>query len=768
MLHVPRGGTTIPAKVKMNTFKRVKENDPIGANRIIGVDTESLTVSGMLKTVLVPYSSTYGDVCQSKPIEGIDDPIEILLDFTMSNFGEKVDRESRVLSRPTKGTRNTIPPVVWVFYNMEYDLQRLFNSESKFFRTLRHGRSEMFIDAGKYRLQIVQCNPSGSAPSFQIIVIDPAAEMVCRIYGIDMWGYWKTGLGNTAKSLGVGEKLSDDVPSEWFQIPLEEWTEEMWDKFTAYAGRDASLTHDIYLATADLLGSFSLAVFNKQGILPSSAPAAAARMAFAMASESEWERPGRDYEQLALDSYHGGYVAMRRRGFVTNLTVADLHSAYPSAMLLLPDPCRAKYIVLEGGVWKDIPTGVRKLGNLGFVRATFKIKECAFPSISKMSKKYTLHQPGVYKRFPISLPELSALFDLGQIDAAEIHGGYIVVGDTDTSFLKKFVEWFYELKETEEREGRKDSAQYLAAKLLMNALYGKLIEIHKPSEPAIEDAYELEEPIVLPPNTRKSRKLFTELAQVYTDHGTKGVFDYSSANVSEYIKMGVQPKSLYDLEHVKLREVLQDEQATAGAYFMPIHASLITSMTRAKLAIALNCFDAVGGDTDSFFTDLQPGTEAWVEAEKQANEYCIRAGVGPLEDQPGLLGYGVEMVGGEGYIAGIKQYTLAADGYKPKLAHHAITDPPGKTTKERKAFCANAVKRLALGESVFYETRSKPRRLRESLKANDGLYGVFVTRVRTVQPKADMRLQFSHKDSYGTIHFKWRDLAEVESTIESP
>lgn len=765
ILRVPRGGDIIEAMVRTHEFKRVKENDPIGADRIIGVDTESLTVSGSLKTVLVPYSSIHGTVSQSKPIETVNDPVEILLDFTIDNFGQKVDRDSRVLSRPSKGTREAILPVVWVFYNMEYDLQRLFNSDSKFFRALRHGRSEVFIEVGKYKLQIVNINPTGSAPSFQLIVIDKDQSKVARIYGIDMWGYWKTGLGPTAKNLGVGEKLSDDIDSSWFQIPLEEWTPGMWDKFTTYAGADSELTRGVYLATAELLGNFSLAVFNRQGILPSSAPAAAARMAFSMASEPEWDRPGLDYEQLALDAYHGGYVGMIVRGYVDHLTVADLHSAYPSAMLLLPDPCRAKYVTIEPGLWTDIPPGYRKLGNLGFVRATFRVKPSRFPAISKTSKKFTLHQPGLHKRFAISLPELSALMDLGQVDEVEVHGGYIVIGPTESSFLKRFVEWFYDLKETEEREGRKNSAVYLAAKLLMNALYGKLIEVHKPQEPPIEDRSDLQKPVVLPPGEKVGRKLFNQLAQAYTTHGTEALFDYSEANVTEHVNLGTKVNSIYDLPHILLKDILQDDTAETGSYFMPIHASLITAMTRAKLAIALNCFEAVGGDTDSFFTRMQPDSEEWKAAEAKASMMCERAGVGPLEDQPGLLGYGIEMIDGSGYIAGIKQYTISGPGYGTKLAHHAITDPPGKDGKERKAFCSNAVRRLSLGESVRYETRSKPRRLRESLLRNDGQYGIFITKIREVSPKLDIRLEATHKDEHGTIHYAWRDLAHVEPEL---
>lgn len=788
VLDVPRGGKTLSVSVAAQSYKKTKENDPIGANRIIGVDTESLTVSGILQTVLVPYSTAFGDYCQSEPINNDIDPITIMLDFTMQHFGEEIDRPSRATYRLKKGTRESITPVLWVFYNLEYDLQRLFNADSGFFRVLRQGRDDMLFNVNKYTVQIVACNPTGSAPSFQMIVSDHAAKRVCRIYGMDMWGYWKTGLGKTAASMNVGEKLSADVPTEWFDIPLDDWTDDMWATFVRYASTDGSLTRGVYIATAELLGSFSKAVFNRVGMLPPSAPAAAARMAFSYASEEEWDRPDKPYEQLALDAYHGGYVGMTRRGYVTGLTVADLHSAYPSAMLLLPDPCRVKFATVAGGMWKEIPPGYRKLGCLGFVRATFTISPALFPSISKTDKRFTLHQPGTYKRFAISLPELSALFDLGQIDQADIHGGYLLIGDSKTSFLRQFVEYFYDIKSKEEERAEKEGTDkntplYLAAKLLMNALYGKLIEVRKPSLPALEHEPDLYENIILPPGFEKRSDNFKMIAQLYVDGGTQALFAYSRRNTALHMEQahitGEPINSVNDLPCMMVHQILQREQATAGAYFMPIYASLITAMTRAKLAIMLNCFDAIGGDTDSVFSRLRYKIDGiksitWIAAEAKANDMAVRAGVGPVEDQPGLLGYGVEMENASGYVAGIKQYTLTADGYKPKLAHHAITDPPdtgwqqqpGKSEAEKKknartAFCSNAVKQLALGHAVTYVTRKKPRRLRESLLRNDGLYGVFVTRERTVTPKEDERLIPVGRDEHQAIVYEWTPLEQM-------
>lgn len=754
VLKVPRGGKRVDTKITVHRHLRTNENDPIGADRVIGIDTESLVVGGKLRTVLTPYSSTLHTFTQEWPTDE-ENPILIPLEYTFAYFSEPIENPSRVKVRFEKGARESLSPVLWVFYNLEYDIQRLFSPESPFFRLIRQSNRDITFQIGTFKFQFAQINPSGSAPSFHLIVTRD--NRAVRIYGMDMWGYWKSGLGNTAKSLNV-ESQKEDIPSDWFQIPLEQWTFEMWSRFRQYAGTDAKATRLIYHATAELLGSISRTVFNRNGILPSSAPAAAARMAFGMASEKEWRRAPKMFEQMALDGYHGGYVAMLERGKVEGVTVADLHSAYPSAFLLLPDPCRAQYARLPSEKWKQIPDSIRAYGNLGFVRATFTIKSgVRFPSVSEQMKQFTGHQTGRYENFTISLPELSVMFDLAQIDEAFIHDGFIIHGEYGSSFLRLFVQKLYKIKAEEEESDRKNSALYLAAKLLMNALYGKLIEIHEPDLPALESFTDLIELITMPMTSERLGERKRTMAQYFVDGGMALLQTQSANNSEAYRNAGIAP------ERLQVKELLSDEMATAGAYFMPIYASLTTAITRAKICICMNTFDAIGGDTDSWFHRLLPGTPAYIRAERWANELCTRAGVGGLSDHGGLLGYGVEMVNGTGYVAGIKQYTLSADGYKSKLAHHAITDPPGKAYAERNEFCSNAVKNLANGEAVTYTTRSKPRRLRESLLSGDGQYGVFVTLERTVTPKADQRLEVIGITETGGLKFGWKDRSQIDS-----
>lgn len=757
-------GKNIRVLVENEEIKRPTENEPLGEDRIIGVDTETLSSQDGLVTVLVPFSDDEGTHVQEEFLRPEDgNPIELLFAYLISRFGvdpaEKrtgkgKSRKSRVQYRPKKGTHETLIPVLLVFYNMEYDLQRLFLSTSAFFRMTELARDGRWVSVGQYEVQMIMTSPSGSAPYFHWIVFDTESEKAVRLYGIDMWGYWKAGLGKTAKSLGIGEKIHIEKTN--FQKPLEEYTEQMIDEMIRYAGEDARLTREVYLATARLLGSLSKAVFRRNGILPPSAPAAAARLAFSMMDADEFPRPDKRYEQLALDAYHGGYVACIHRGWVEHVTVADLHSAYPSAGCLLPDPCSVRYVPIESETWTDIPDDIREAGNLGFVCATFMVFPDRFPGISKSHPEHTLHQPGVYERFAISLPELSVMMDLGQVKMVRVHWGFYLDGDPETSFFRRFFLHFYELKEKEEAEGRKGSPMYQTSKLLMNSLYGKLIEVNEPKKPVLPREYELSTIYYDPKLQNKTNR--RNYQQAYIDGGIDAVMQLSERNLEKIHNLNAVPE-----EHAKtFTDVLPEGPTRAGYFFLPIYASLITAMTRAKICAMLNCFKAIAGDTDSIFTTLQPGTEQWQKAEKVADWICRRAGVGPVKDDPGLGGYGIEMVGGRGYVAGLKQYFLCSkhpDSPKTmKLAYHAIANADKLTTRL-------AVARLARGQEKTYQTKPKPRRFRESLLKQDGQFGIFVRQWRQVTPKHDERMQVENHISdrrHPVWEYEWRDLDDIE------
>lgn len=761
---VNKGGKRKKVLVQTDRIKRPVEHEPIGEERVIGVDTESLNSKDGLVTVLTPFADAEGVHCQEtflRPDQG--DPILVVVDYLFNKFSEPAAdprpgkgraARSRVRYRMKHGTIITLAPVVLVFYHMEYDLQRLFLPDSPFYQAIALGAvKDVIISCGPYEIQMVSTNPTGSAPSFHWIVFHPETERALRLYGIDMWGYWKSGLDRTAKSLEIGSKVK--IEKDWFSTPLEDYTDDMIREMIEYAGEDARLTREVYLATARLLGGLSKAVFTKTGILPPSAPGAAARLAFSMMSEPEIKRPPKAYEQLALDAYHGGYVACRVRGWVENMTVADLHSAYPSAKRLLPDPCRVEYVPIEAGTWTDIPEHIREAGNLGFVCATFKVFPDRFPVISKHGANKTLHQPGIYERFAISLPELSVMFDLGQVKMARIHHGFYLDGPRDSSFLGRFVDYFYSIKEREEREGRKDSPMYQTSKLLMNSLYGKLIEVREPAPPILPDFQNA----IIYQNPHKSKaENKRDFAQALLDSGEAGVMELSNQNLEIIVEEGLDPKQY----GVFIEEAIPAGPATAGNYFLPIYASLITAMTRAKIATMLNLFQAVAGDTDSMFTPLRPGTPEWEKAEKAADWVCRRAGVGPVRDDPGLGGYGIEMVNARGYMAGLKQYFLVsrdpASPKKKKLAHHAIVNAGKLATMV-------AVARLARGRAHTYETKPKPRRLRETIKKGDRKYGVFERETRMVVPKEDERMRLVRHipdPRHPVWEFEWKELEEVE------
>ena len=724
-----KNGHNINVYVPTKKFTKTKMNEPIGTDRILGIDTESLLVNNELKTVLVPFASykdTISDISYKEDI----DPIVYPLRYCMDQFGEVLDRPyvSIVDYREQKGTREKIKPLVWVFYNMEYDLQRLFNSDSLFFRYVRQYRNNIKwnLPGTTYQVQFVQCNPTGNGASFQLICYCFESKKVIRIYGLDMWSYWKTGLSNSAKQLGLGEKIG--IEKNWFSKDLNEFTKEEFKEFVEYSKKDSELTRDLYIATANLLGNISLYVFNRNGILPASAPASSAKIAFNYCTVDTFERPPKAYEQLALNAYHGGYVATLEKGQVNNINIIDLNSAYPSAMVLLPNPANVVYEVIDRATWfKPFNQPY------GFVCATFNIKDgVRFPAVSKHHKQFTLHQTGIYVKHCISICELNILFELKQIEEAQIHYGYYLVdkeqGD-NRSFLKTFIEKFYKMK----KESESGSPNYLASKLLMNSLYGKLIEVHENKIPALIEINDLNHEIYH--NGKIDKNVINELAQVYVDEDITGLLKYSRDQVN---KAGEDQKNL---NKITVEKILTNKENVSGFYFLPIYASLITAIARAKLCVLTNLLEAVACDTDSVFTYISPASILFNDRIEEANNICLRNGLGSVNNDKELQGFSVELIGANGFIAGIKQYHLETINGKYKGAYHCITNPSGDTKEERLIFLAKAIRDLSLGNIVTYKTKAKPVRLKEALLKNTKTYGLFESEDRVIESKEDTRLE---------------------------
>ena len=691
---------------------------------------------------MVPVASAWDDKL-FEPALG-DSPFHYMMDGIFEKHSAEMVGALRVGNtkmrrEPGKrgAGRSKIPTVLLVFYNLEYDIQRLFNEDSEFFSMARINVEGLRCTVDGYEIENVHMVLSGSAPHFTWII--RSDNHILRVMALDLWGYMKGGLAESAKALGIIDKLPMD--KEWFHIPLEELTDDQLNELRTYAKRDAKVTRELYRALLYFLIEFSPDVVTKKGVLPPSAPAAAARIAFSKMEGETLKQPPKFAVQMALEAYNGGMVFCNAVGEFKHLLVGDRNSAYPTMMSLLPDPEKVFYILRYRPSPEDL------IGKIGFCRASFTIVSDAIPFITShiRGESRSNHAQGRYDKQTISIYELEAGHLTGCIKNITIHEAVYLKYDEDacsSGIFYDFVQYFHQLK----NENEKGSALYLLSKLLMNALYGKLIEMRNP------------EALIIPDHVRRLRIPSGVKRQLQSDKAFRQEFFQALTGKEdelEDILRTYQPDRMDVL--IPIHEVLQDMTLTAGTYFFPFYASLITAGQRAWMSVYTYYTQAVLADTDSAFSPLSE--KEFVKALEKADAITSQIGVGRCRIGKELGDIDIELRNAKGYIAGIKQYALSGVG-KPKIAHHAITAPGIQSDKTQIGLFYKAViHKLANHESVSYRTKSKPVRIRTALMRGQD-YGLFQSERRTITPKDDPRM-VCIATSNNIRYYRWRRRDEL-------
>ena len=594
----------------------------------------------------------------------------------------------------------------------------------------------MKIEVDGYEIENVHMVLSGSAPHFSWIIRKD--NRVLRVLGMDVWGYLKQGLEASAQSLGVIEKI--EIDKSYFHLSYEEITNEQWDELRAYGKRDPRTTREVYLVLLQLLSQFSPDVVTKKGILPPSAPAAAARIAFSHMEGDTLHQSPRWAIQLALESYSGGLVFARMRGPVSNLLVGDRNSAYPTMMQMLPNPEKVRYISRLHPCMEDL------IGKIGFCHASFEHNGTFIPFVTAWDgSAKSCHATGRYERQAISIYELSAGYLTKQITHITVHDAIYLAYDNDaeqSGFLYDFVHEYHTIK----NQNQKGSPLYLLAKLLMNSLYGKLIELRSP------------ESLILPKHILLLRVPFSWKSRMEKDDAFRmrfyGILVNQGMELDDLMRE-YQPEE-YD-SMVPLHELIQEQGLKAGTYFFPFYASLITAGQRAWMSIYCYYTKAVLADTDSAFSLLSE--QDFIKALKKADTITTRIGVGHCRIGKELGDIDIELRNGRGHIAGIKQYELQGEGGVYKIAHHAIVQPDGE---DKLSFYRYAIAQLSLGQAVTYKEKSRPVRLRSALLRGKD-FGVFEAGTRTITPKQDSRMEIVRRVG-NNVYYQWKNREPREET----
>jgi hypothetical protein len=280
---------------------------------------------------------------------------------------------------------------------------------------------------------------------------------------------------------------------------------------------------------------------------------------------------------------------------VENISVLDITSAYPDAMRWLPDPARCRYLVVDPGPYhQDVFRGL-----WGALVVSGEGLDPHIPALREHDRHNNRlrYIYGAFHQVTATIPEIVIGVESGRLRIDQIHGGVVIDGDYETSFLRTFVHMVFAIKD----QAEKDSPLYLIAKLLMNSLYGKLIEVRE-----IKRAPLGMDGLYLIPNWQQLED--PDFVGVIRD-----AYILGGLEALEDLRFGMKtfPLKPGGPSEIPLKKVLTTTEYMAGHYFLPLHAAQVTGFVSAKLGLAAWATDSLQGDTDSIFTTNPGGLEEY-------------------------------------------------------------------------------------------------------------------------------------------------------------
>jgi hypothetical protein len=619
------------------------------------------------------------------------------------------------------GRRVTIDPVYVAFYNMSYDISRLFRKNVQFMRAIQLSTEDSVrIQVGPYEIELNENRCYTDTPSFEWYI--RRDRYVMRIIGRDLWSYDKTGLDAfSEKLLHIGkDELSDDEKELLFESAIDRTFREnraLQEKWERYAAHDVRITFECLAALILALSEISYTFVMRNGFIPRSAPGCAARIAWSMASLPEWERPNQEIQQFGALTYAGARAFTVKPGRYDSIWVYDISSAYPHVMSLLPDPCTVEYEKIG-----ECPFNFdRFMGKWGVLCISGRGLDKVYPALRTHDtrNKRLRYIYGDFAYTWATIPEIVIGVASERLRVDQVHTGFIMHGSNEESFLRKFVMKMYDLK----KHAEKDSPLYLLSKLMMNSLYGKLCEVNLDTTGYAKD-FEIAKCLIVP-ITRKEGKIenWHDTLQAYVQGGVEGLMNYAD----EY---NASLEKWEEREYVPFGTLYKNQQKSvgiAGQYFMPMYASQITGFTSAKLGLAAYCSRATNGHTDSLFCDHDASYD--IQCAMDLIELC---GYEAFNIHTGLGRFDCEVAGKPATIVRHNLYVVYKGDGRVKLAKHGIVHA-------QKDDIVRIIEELYDKGKAHYKTRKTPVKLKQA--ARYGLEpGTFTSseRVRKVEIDENM------------------------------
>jgi hypothetical protein len=763
-------------------FSELQVNELLDTTRVFAVDTESLKSlkhNGALKTFLTTiHYYNRSDVIETPEGTGM---LQQLCQKIVDEYGEDIDHDDQFDQKPKRkeagggrnGRKRKIQPVLSVWFNLAYDFGRLASDKTEILRSTLVGADSFRVKLSDLlELEIVRMH-FGSSSSFEWYIRDFDTNKIVRLLGLDLTGYWKTTLRNAAVAAGVAAK--HDIPENWYELPREHFDDKMWRLFREYGVGDVRSTLELYHATVQLLQGIDARVVRKNGVIPPSAPGAAARIVFAMAFDMHWElrkanggpgyweRPPTWVDQWGMDAYHGARVFSNSPGIHKNVITLDIKSAYPYAMASLPDPVDAIYEYVPACDEFDVK---RFLGLWGVLYVDGEGLCDKYPALRKhdLANSRLQYIVGKFENEPATIAEVVIGVLSGTLRIDRIQKGVIMRGSSEKSFLRAGICKFFGIK----NDPSNPKALRDMGKLLANSTYGKLVEVN-------EKDYSIFEELLIQ-DFKHGDKVARTIARIYAELGdgdckddywgdtddqkklSRKVYkrayacldkdeDIAFLSVIDYINSLVHAGvALESNDMVHLGDFMRRfTKYRCGQYFMPLLAAQVTGLTSAIVGLAAKCLNALQGDTDSVHVILpdgmtckkdqqasEIGLPGWSDFERILKAACYG------QDVPGVPELGkwfCETNSGstESVLCRPKVYSHQFPDGSFKQAKHGfasfprVKDEDEKVAKQKTAqLLHDAIASLTIERKVSYKTRPSPRKLKAAVREGK-VVGEFVS-----------------------------------------
>lgn len=425
------------------------------------------------------------------------------------------DKASSVFLKWCKQRPVRILHVVYV-HNLEFDMVSFFWDHRVDLVSSRSGEFDFHVDGWRI-------TGAYGAPTFARIT-DSGNNRTIML--VDSYSYYRAALSKAA------DVFCPELPK--LTMPDGLGTRKFSskdEKFIEYAMRDSVIAYRIGLSLEGLHDEFQIS----QTV---SVADMAARIFRHQFMEREIPQPKRSVIEASMAAYHGGKNALSSGpGWYMGVTALDISSAYPHAMHGFPSFYHEKlYREFRGLRPKNVP-------DLGVYTVSGTVGHCKWPSLFTHDFKPIVGQK-VY-HLCVAGYELNEALRTGEFKPTHVSGTYYdAEKDRDEPPLKRFVEDFYERKQSET-----DKPKRQMYKFILNSISGKFIQ------------------------TRKNNKATV----VYVD---------SDKDVS--------------------LKVAEEADMVAGGMFHPFIASLITAHTRARIHQLEHEYETLHTATDGIYTQKKP------------------------------------------------------------------------------------------------------------------------------------------------------------------